>query len=65
MLRYCRRAAKRRAYPSWGLPTEAVWLLLQPNVNMESPNKLGEMNEQRQIRHAEKMEEEEMEKFTA
>eukprot|EP00959_Pyramimonas_sp_CCMP1952_P325229 6807318-Pyramimonas_sp.AAC.1 len=65
MLRHCKRAAERRAYPSWGLPTEAVWLLLRPTVNLESPNKLSEMIERRMIRAAERTEEEEeMEKLT-
>eukprot|EP00959_Pyramimonas_sp_CCMP1952_P226543 4737064-Pyramimonas_sp.AAC.1 len=30
MVEYCRRAAKRRAFPSWVLPVEVVWMMLNP-----------------------------------
>ena len=36
MLKYCKRAAKRRALPPWGAPVELTWMILDPTVNRPS-----------------------------
>eukprot|EP00959_Pyramimonas_sp_CCMP1952_P401439 8411593-Pyramimonas_sp.AAC.1 len=64
MLQYSKRAGKRRAWPEWGLPVEATWLLLDPQINLSSPDELSKRREARTIREAEKRnDEEELEKL--
>eukprot|EP00959_Pyramimonas_sp_CCMP1952_P128564 2688336-Pyramimonas_sp.AAC.1 len=66
MLQCSKRAGKRRAWPEWGLPVEATLLLLDPKINLGSPDELSERREARAIREAEKRnDEEELEKLSS
>eukprot|EP00959_Pyramimonas_sp_CCMP1952_P138277 2894015-Pyramimonas_sp.AAC.1 len=58
MLQYLRHAKRRRAWPQWGLPSEASLLILAPNINMKGPNRASEVVAERMARAAEEDEEE-------
>ena len=58
MLQYCRKAAKRRAFPEWGVPVELTWMVLDPRVNVGDPNQLSDQIEAARIRAAEQREDE-------
>ena len=65
MIKYCKRANKRRAFPPWGIPTEMTWTILNLAVNLTDPNELTKQKEQRAIQRAEEREdEEELEQYT-
>ena len=59
MEKYLRRCKKRRAWPSWGLPSEASLMLLSPTIYMQSPHKNSETLAARAATRAERAEDEE------
>eukprot|EP00959_Pyramimonas_sp_CCMP1952_P212893 4454816-Pyramimonas_sp.AAC.1 len=59
MLKYCERAAKRRAWPKWGIPVELAWMILGPTTRLEHPGQLSRQIEERRIRAADKRKDEE------
>ena len=60
MLKYCKKAAKRRASPPpWGVPVELSWMILGPAVNLEDPEQLSKEWKEQRIRAAEQREDDE------
>ena len=58
MLKYCRKANKRSAFPPWGIPTEMTCMRLDPAANLAGPNELNEQGEMGAIQRAEKADDE-------
>eukprot|EP00959_Pyramimonas_sp_CCMP1952_P398772 8355725-Pyramimonas_sp.AAC.1 len=56
MLKYCKKAAERRAWPRWGVPVELTWMILDPSTHLEHPELLSRQIELSRIRAAEKKE---------
>ena len=52
MLRCCKKAYKRRAFPPWGIPTEVTRMPLRPAVKLDDPDELAERREQRAVQLA-------------
>eukprot|EP00959_Pyramimonas_sp_CCMP1952_P218803 4575221-Pyramimonas_sp.AAC.1 len=60
LVRYLRRTCTRRAYPSWGLPSDMALLIEKPLESMADPNEASVRVAARLQRIAEAEEEEDM-----